>query len=77
MENGKWKIRNHENQGYLPQDTEEYIFTMKNMKVMKIIHESVNERANGRVHSLTPFFDSFRVLLTLRLVPRLRDAFRG
>ena len=27
---------------------------MKNMKVMKIIHESVNERANGRVHSLTP-----------------------
>ena len=30
--------------------------TMKNMKVMKIIHESVNERANDRVHSLTPFF---------------------
>ena len=34
--------------------TEEYIFTMKDMKVMKIIHESVNKRANGRVHSLTP-----------------------
>ena len=29
------------------EDTEgkqEYIFTMKNMKIMKIIHESVNER---------------------------------
>ena len=34
--------------------TEEYIFTMKDLKNMKIIHESVNERANGRVHSLTP-----------------------
>ena len=57
--------------------TEEYIFTMKNMKVMKIIPESVNKRANGRVHSLTPVFDFFRVLLTLGLVPRLRDVFRG
>ena len=36
--------------------TEEYIFTMKNMKVMKIIHESANERDYWRVHSLTPFF---------------------
>ena len=34
--------------------TEEYIFTMKDLKNMKIIHESTNERANGRVHSLTP-----------------------
>ena len=34
--------------------TEEYIFTMKNMRIMKIIHESENELANGRVHSLTP-----------------------
>ena len=40
-------------------------FTMKNMKVMKIIHESVNERANGRVHSLTPVFDSFRAFSCL------------
>ncbi len=39
--------------------------TMKNMKGMKIIHESVNKRANGRVHSLTPFFDSFRVISCL------------
>jgi len=29
---------------------------MKDMKNMKIIHESVNKRANGRVHSLTPVF---------------------
>ena len=36
--------------------TEQYIFTMKDLKNMKIIHESVNERANGRVHSLTPVF---------------------
>ena len=34
--------------------TEEYIFTMKDLKNMKIIHESTNERANGRVNSLTP-----------------------
>ena len=58
--------------------TEEYIFTMKDMKVMKIIHESVNERANGRVHSLTPFFDFFRVFSCLSWLrncislPRLR-----
>jgi len=43
------------------EDTEEYIFTMKDLKSMKIIHESVNERGNGRIHSLTPVFDSFRV----------------
>ena len=39
--------------------------TMKYMKVMKIIHESVNKRANGRVHSLTPVFDFFRVFSCL------------
>ena len=64
--------------------------TMKNMKVMKIIHESANKRTNGRVHSLTPVFDfscSFVVFvvktvflcvqLTLGLVSRLRDVFCG
>ena len=45
--------------------TEEYIFTMKNMRIMKIIHESENELANGRVHSLTPVFDFFRVFSCL------------
>ena len=41
------------------EDTEEYIFTMKDLKNMKIIHESTNERANGRVHSLTPALPLF------------------
>ena len=35
--------------------------TDSSMKVMKIIHESVNKRANGRVHLLTPFLIFFRV----------------
>ena len=41
--------------------------TDSSMKVMKIIHESVNERADVRVHSLTPFFVPISCLLGIAL----------
>ena len=64
MENEKsWKQGNIYHKR--TEDTEEYIFTMKNMKLMKIIHESANERTNDHVHPLTKVFDFFRVFSCL------------
>ena len=63
IENGKLKIENEKswNPGIFTTEDTEYIFTMKNMKVMKIIHESANEHGHWRVHSLTPFFLSIHL----------------